>query len=139
MTSSTRTKGFTLLEIMLVVAIITVLLGLGIYKTVGHLETAREVRVQSDLLTLKMQLTMYESRNGFYPTTEQGLKALVSEPDTDPKPSHWVQLMESVPKDPWDNEYIYRCPGNRHPDKYDIFSAGKNRRPDTDDNIWPQQ
>jgi general secretion pathway protein G len=137
MSSSAKVKGFTLLEIMIVVAIIGILVSLGIYKTVGHLDTAREARVQSDLQTLKTQLAMYESRNGFYPTTDQGIKALVSEPTTDPKPAHWSQLFESVPKDPWDNDYIYRCPGTRHPDKYDVFSAGKDRTPDTADDIWP--
>ncbi|PYK31119.1 MAG: type II secretion system protein GspG [Verrucomicrobia bacterium] len=113
--SRNKPKGFTLLEIMIVVAIIGILVSLGIYKTVGHLETAREMRVQSDLQTIKTQLTLYESRNGFYPTTDQGVKALVTEPTT------------------------YRCPGTRHPDKYDVFSAGKDRTPDTADDIWPQQ
>ena len=82
--SRNKPKGFTLLEIMIVVAIIGILVSLGIYKTVGHLETAREMRVQSDLQTIKTQLTLYESRNGFYPTTDQGVKALVTEPTTEP-------------------------------------------------------
>lgn len=135
----TRRGGFTLLEIMLVVSIIIILLGMGIYKTVGHLETARETRVQTDLLNLKTQLTLYETRNGFFPTTEQGLKALVTAPTTDPKPAHWVQLYESEPKDPWENPYVYRCPGVRYPEKYDIFSAGRDRKPDTPDDVWLQQ
>ena len=83
-----------------------------------------------------MQLKMYESRNGFFPTSEQGLKALVVQPDTEPRPSQWMQLTEEVPKDPWQNEYIYRCPGVRHPDSYDLFSAGRDRKPDTGDDVW---
>jgi general secretion pathway protein G len=74
--------------------------------------------------------------NGFYPTTEQGLQALVTRPDTDPQPTRWYQLFKDVPKDPWQNTYIYRCPGIKHPDSYDLFSAGPDRKPDTSDDDW---
>ncbi|HEX3227521.1 MAG TPA: type II secretion system protein GspG, partial [Pyrinomonadaceae bacterium] len=82
------------------------------------------------------QLQLYESMNGFYPTTEQGLQALVTQPSTDPKPARWYQLFKQVPKDPWGSDYLYRCPGQRNPGTYDLYSAGPDRRADTDDDDW---
>jgi general secretion pathway protein G len=71
--------------------------------------------------------------NGFYPTTEQGLQALVTQPNTDPKPTRWYQLYKELPKDPWGSDYIYRCPGLKNPNGYDLYSAGPDRKPDTTD------
>jgi general secretion pathway protein G len=128
--------AFTLLEIMLVVCIIGLLIGMAVRYAPGKLNEARRVRVQTDLQGLKTNLMMYQAANGFYPTTEQGLKALVQMPTTDPKPRNWHQLDETVPHDPWDQEYFYRFPGKHNPKEYDIFSAGPDRSPDTEeDNI----
>ena len=129
-------QGFTLLEIMLVVTIIALLLGTAIYKLAGNVEYSRHVRVAADLQGINTQLKLYESMNGFYPTTEQGLKALVTPPETDPKPARWYQLFKDMPKDPWQSDYIYICPGIRHPDSYDLYSAGPDRKPDTPDDNW---
>jgi len=126
-------QGFTLLEIMLVVTIIALLLGTAIYKLAGNVEYSRHVRVAADIQGINTQLKLYESMNGFYPTTEQGLQALVTQPDTDPKPTRWYQLYKEVPKDPWQNDYIYRNPGLKNPNGYDLFSAGPDRKPDTAD------
>jgi general secretion pathway protein G len=128
--------AFTLLEIMLVVLIIGLLIGMALRFTGGKLDEARRVKVRGDLLQIKTNLMMYQAQNGFYPTTEQGLKALVQKPETDPKPRNWHQLDELVPRDPWDNEYFYRYPGKHNPKEYDIFSSGPDRNPDTEeDNI----
>ena len=132
-----RPNGFTLLEIMIVVTIIALLMGVAINKYVGHLTIARQERVDADASAFKVALKTYEGFNGFYPTTEQGLRALVVQPDTDPKPVRWTKQFDSLPKDPWHNEYMYRCPGSKHPDSYDLFSAGKDRQPGTDDDLWP--
>jgi general secretion pathway protein G len=121
---------------MMVVLIITLLMGAAIYKLKNNIEIARDARVETDIRGISTQLKLYESLNGFYPTTEQGLRALVVQPDTDPKPTTWKQLYDSVPKDAWHNEYVYRCPGTRHPDSYDLFSAGRDRKPDTHDDVW---
>ena len=129
-------QGFTLLEIMLVVTIIALLLGTAIYKLAGNVEYARRTRVAADVQGISTQLKLYESMNGFYPTTEQGLQALVTQPDTDPKPSRWYQLYTELPKDPWQSIYIYRCPGTKNPNGYDLFSAGKDRKADTPDDDW---
>jgi general secretion pathway protein G len=128
--------GFTLLEIMIVVTIIAVLMGAAIYKLGGNVEYARHTAVNTDVQSIGTQLKLYESMNGFYPTTEQGLQALVTQPDSDPKPSRWYQLFKESPKDPWHNNYIYRCPGTKNPGGYDLFSAGKDRLPDTADDDW---
>ncbi|HEY2615339.1 MAG TPA: type II secretion system major pseudopilin GspG [Chthoniobacterales bacterium] len=131
-----RRDGFTLLEIMLVVAIIGVLLGTAIYKLTGNLDVGRSVAVRSDIQTLKVQLKSYEAMNGFLPTTEQGLAALIAPPQTDPKPERWIQLLDKMPKDPWGSEYIYLSPGRRNPNGYDLYSAGPDRKPDTADDNW---
>jgi general secretion pathway protein G len=128
-----KEQGFTLLEIMLVVTIIALLMGAAIYKMTGSVEYSKHVKISGDIQGIGTQLKLYESMNGFYPTTEQGLQALVTQPDTDPKPSRWYQLFSEKPKDPWQNDYIYRCPGIKNPNGYDLFSAGPDRKPDTAD------
>src|SRR5258707_13945305 len=129
-------QGFTLLEIMLVVTIIGLLLTAAIFGFRGNVEYSRRVRVQGDIQGITTQLKLYESMNGFYPTTDQGLRALVSQPDSDPRPTRWYQLYKDVPKDPWQNEYIYRNPGQKNPSGYDLYSAGPDRKADTADDDW---
>jgi general secretion pathway protein G len=129
-------NAFTLLEIMIVVTIIAVLMGAAIYKLTGSVEYSKHTAVSADTQAVGTQLKLYESMNGFFPTTEQGLEALVTQPDIDPKPSRWYQLFKEVPKDPWHNNYIYRSPGVKNPNGYDLFSAGPDRKPDTADDDW---
>ena len=129
-------KGFTLLEIMLVVGIIIIILGVAVARLGNTTGIAKDMRVRADIQAINTQLKLYESMNGFVPTTEQGLKALVVQPDTEPKPSRWYQLFKEMPKDPWDNEYIYLSPGRKNPDSYDLYSAGPDRKPDTPDDKW---
>ena len=129
-------SGFTLLEIMIVVTIIALLLSAAIYKLSGNVEYARHTRIEGDIQGIGTQLKLYESMNGFYPTTEQGLQALVTQATTEPRPSRWYQLYKDLPKDPWQNPYIYRCPGLKHPESYDLYSAGPDRQPDTADDDW---
>jgi general secretion pathway protein G len=136
MTPRTAKAGFTLLEIMLVVTIIALLLGAAIYKLGGNVEYSRHVRVAADIQGISTQLKVYESMNGFFPTTEQGLQALVTQPTNDPKPTRWYQLYSQVPKDPWQNIYVYRCPGTKNPNGYDLFSPGPDHTPDTGDDDW---
>jgi general secretion pathway protein G len=128
-----HSAGYTLIEIMLVLAIIAVLLGAGIYKVIGNLDAARETRVQSDIATITTQLKTYEMENLFMPTTEQGLDALVKTPSSDPKPRRWRQLLEKVPEDPWGMPYQYRNPGVKNPNSFDLFSWGPDRKESEDD------
>ncbi|MBA3882114.1 MAG: type II secretion system major pseudopilin GspG [Chthoniobacterales bacterium] len=130
-------KGaFTLLEIMLVVMIIGLLLGTAIYKLKGNVEVSRGVAVDSSLQSIRTQLKLYESLNGFPPTTEQGLGALVAQPQNEPRPARWTQLLDGVPKDPWGKEFVYISPGRKNPNAYDLYSAGPDRTPDTADDLW---
>jgi general secretion pathway protein G len=102
----------------------------------GRSDAMRRLHVATDLQRIKMNLLMYQAKNGFYPSTEQGLKALVEKPATDPKPRNWSQLDNRVPRDPWGQEYFYRYPGKHNPKEYDLWSAGPDRNPDTEqDNI----
>jgi general secretion pathway protein G len=133
-----RESAFTLLEIMLVVTIIALLLGTAIYKLSGNVEYAKHTRVQADIQGISTQLKLYESMNGFMPTTEQGLQALVTQPSSDPRPTRWYQLYKEMPKDPWANDYIYSNPGRKNPNGFDLYSAGPDRRPDTADDDWGQ-
>jgi|ERR1700719_3131809 len=135
-TPKRKQNGFTLIEIMLVISIIVILLGVAISKLGNTTGFAKSVAVQSDIQTISTQLKLYESMNGFYPTTDQGLQALVTQPDSDPKPERWYRLFDQLPKDPWGSPYIYRCPGIKNPGGYDLFSAGPDRKPDTEDDDW---
>jgi general secretion pathway protein G len=136
MTPREKQQGFTLLEIMLVVTIIALLLGTAIYKLGGNVEYSRHVRVAADIQGINTQLKLYESMNGFFPTTDQGLQALVTQPDTDPRPTRWYQLYKEMPKDPWQNNYVYICPGMKNPNSYDLYSAGPSRKPGAGTDDW---
>ena len=131
-----RESAFTLLEIMLVVTIIALLLGAAIYQLGGNVEYAKHTRVAADIQGIGTQLKLYESMNGFYPTTEQGLQALVTQPSTEPRPTRWYQLYKQMPKDPWNNNYIYLNPGRKNSTGYDLYSAGPDRKADTTDDDW---
>jgi general secretion pathway protein G len=135
-TSRKNQSGFTLLEIMLVVGIIVIILGVAVGRLKNTTNIAKDMRVRADIQAIDTQLKLYESMNGFFPTTEQGLQALVVQPDSDPKPTRWYQLFKDLPKDPWNNDYIYLCPGKKNPDSYDLYSAGPDRKPDTADDNW---
>ena len=136
MTSRKNEKGFTLLEIMIVVSIIVILLGLAISKIGNPTAFAKTTAVRADVQAIGTQLMQYEAMNGFYPTTEQGIQALVTQPEGEPRPTRWYPFFKEVPKDPWGMPYQYRCPGIKHPDKYDLFSAGPDRIPDTADDDY---
>src|SRR5216110_2943554 len=131
-----KQQGFTLLEIMIVVGIIVILLGLVISKIGNPTGFAKQTAVRADVQAIGTQLQLYESMNGFYPTTEQGLQALVTQPQNDPRPARWYQLFKEMPTDPWGNGYIYRNPGMKNPGGYDLFSAGPDRQADTGDDDW---
>lgn len=131
-----RQAGFTLLEIMLVVTIIALLMSVAVFKLKGNVEISRAVAVQSSLQSIKTQLRLYESMNGFPPTSEQGLNALVTQPQSEPRPTRWTQLFDSLPRDPWGKEFIYISPGRKNPNGYDLYSSGPDRTPDTADDDW---
>ena len=112
---------------------------LAIYKLNQTVDYARHVRVEADIQTISTSLKMYEAMNGFCPTTEQGLQALVTLPDSEPRPTRWYRSLDQVPLDPWETQYVYRCPGIKNPAGFDLFSAGPDRVADTADDDWGQE
>ena len=131
-----KTKGgFTLLEIMLVVIIIALLGGAAVYYMGGNVGIAQDTRVKSDLQAISTQLKLYQALNGFLPTTEQGLKALVTQPTSEPKPKQWREFFTKIPQDSWNSDYHYVTPGKHNPNTFDLFSAGADRKPGTPDDI----
>lgn len=127
------TAAFTLVEIVLVIAIIAVLGASVIHLIKGNVDVAKETRVESDIKNIITQLKVYEARNLQPPTQEQGLKALVERPSVEPLPERWTQLMEELPKDPWNREYVYVYPAKRSKADYDVFSLGRDGVESNDD------
>lgn len=130
-----RDDAYTLFEIMLVLGIISVLVGSAIYLLVNNIDVAKEQRVDADFQAITTQLKTYEMMNYAFPTTDQGLEALVKRPAGDPQPRKWKQLMEIVPLDPWGNPYRYRNPGTMNPAGFDLYSWGADRK-ESDDDIF---
>lgn len=135
-TTSPR-AGFTLMEIMLVVAIIAILAGLLISKQAGLLDIGKETAAQGNMNTIKTSLMAYTIKAGNYPSSEQGLKALVTRPESEPRPLAWKKILDEVPVDPWGREFIYLNPGIKKPDGFDLYSVGKDGKPNTEDDVWP--
>ena len=131
----------TLLEIMLVVAIIAMIMAAAVAGLQGKLQFAQKTSAKADIQGLSSSLLVYQSQNGFLPSTEQGLKALVTRPDTEPRPRQWTKLAPKIPIDPWGREYIYVRPGKHNTDSYDLYSAGPDNIPDTNDDIcnWEKE
>src|ERR1700757_4004568 len=136
MRTKIKQQGFTLLEIMLVVSIIVIILGVAISKLGNTTAIAKSMRVQADVQAIKTQLQLYESMTGFFPTTEQGLQALVTQPQNDPRPTRWYQLFKESPKDPWGSDCIYSNSGLDHSGGSDFFFPGPDRQADTSDDDW---
>lgn len=130
---SSKRRAFSLIEIMLVLGIIAVLLGAVIKLTTGNLDAAKVQRVESDIQTITTQLRTYEMLNLFMPTSEQGLQALVTTPQSEPQPRQWRQLLTELAVDPWGQAYQYRNPGKHNISGFDLFSFGPDKVESADD------
>ncbi len=121
--------GFTLIEIMVVIIILGLLAGLVIPKLVGRTEEAKKTQVKLQIRNIEQALKLFKLDNGFYPSTEQGLQALVTKPEIGRIPANYRNeaYIDRVPKDPWGSEYIYVYPGERG--DYDIISYGADGIP----------
>jgi len=122
-------RGFTLIEIMVVVVILAVLGALVVPKILENVDKARVTRAQSDIRAIQTALDLYRLDNFKYPTTEQGLAALVKQP-VDPTITNYRSggYLSTVPKDPWNNPYQYISPGTDGRD-YDIITYGRDGKP----------
>jgi len=140
-----RNRGFTLIEIMVVITILGVLAALIVPRVVGRTDDARIAAAKQDIASIMQALKLYRLDNGRYPTTDQGLQALITRPTTEPVPSNWKQGgyldRSTVPSDPWGEPYKFLNPGVRG--EIDVFSLGRDRAnggepnsPDADIGSW---
>ena len=127
-------KAFTLIEILLVVVIIGALSSMVLPRLIGRSDQAKKTASQVDINTnIATALKLYDLDSGNFPTTEQGLGALLSKPSASPAPENWNgPYMERRPIDPWGRPYIYKSPGDHRPD-YDLSSMGKDGKESDDD------
>ena len=119
--------GFTLVEIMVVVVIIGILAVLIVPRVLGRSDEARVAAARHDIAAIVQSLKLYRLDNGRYPSSEQGLQALIARPQSTPVPTNWRQYLDSLPKDPWGNQYQYLSPGVHG--EIDVFSFGADGRP----------
>ncbi len=119
-------SGFTLIEIMVVVIIISILSALVAPQFFSKLDQAKEIAVQNDLKAIETQMEMYKLDNYNFPNTGEGIKALVSNTG---KRTWRGPYLKEAPLDPWDNEYQYQFPGTKNPDGFDIWSLGADGQP----------
>ncbi|MFH1892341.1 MAG: type II secretion system major pseudopilin GspG [Candidatus Zixiibacteriota bacterium] len=132
-------KGFTLMELLLVLLILAILTAMVVPRLTGRSEQARITACVSDIESnLSVVLDLYELDNGCFPTTQQGLEALVKEPETPPVPSNWrgpYIKNAKLPRDPWGNPYRFVSPGAHNTLGYDLYSVGPDGIEGTEDDI----
>ncbi len=125
------THGFTLIELMVVIVILGILVSFIAPRLMGRPDEAKQVKARVQIESLETAIKLYKLDNGIYPTTEQGLQALVEQPQTGTLPKKWRKggYLEKgkVPKDPWGNEFIYLSPGVNG--DYDIIAYGADGAP----------
>lgn len=121
-----RSKGFTLIEIMVVMVILGLLVAIVAPNIMGRSDQAKVTVAETQLSNIANALDLYRLDNSHYPSTQQGLEALVRRPSGSPEPRNWNAdgYLKSVPEDPWGNEYQYVSPGTEGP--YDLYSFGSD-------------
>ncbi len=136
-------KGFSFIELMVVVVILGILAGMIVPRYMGRTDDAKVVKAKVDIAALETSLKMYRLDNGTYPSTDQGLMALIEKPTTEPAAPNWSTNgyldKKSLPKDPWGREYLYLSPGIH--EEFDIICYGADGTPggegkNADINSW---
>lgn len=131
-TRRNKESGFTLIEVMVVVVILGILAAILVPKVMDRPDQARKTKARQDIRALEAALNLYKLDNFVYPTTDQGLEALVEQP-TSPEPPNWKAggYVDRLPKDPWNQDYLFLSPGEQG--TIDIFSTGPDQVPSEDD------
>jgi len=128
-------QGFTLIELLVVILILGLLAGIVGPRLFGHADEAKQTKARVQIENLSSALKMYKIDNGIFPSSEQGLEALVAQPQGGDIPKKWKKggylAKKQIPKDPWGNDYVYLCPGVH--DDFDITSYGADGVPGGDD------
>lgn len=127
MRTTAGSKGFTLIEVLIVIVILGVLAALIVPKVMSRPDEARIVAARQDIATIMQALKLYRLDNRKYPTMEQGLAALIVKPEVDPVPTNWKSYIERLPQDPWGAPYQYLNPGLHG--EIDVFSYGGDSKP----------
>lgn len=130
-----KQRGFSLLELMVVIVILGIIASLVVPNVMGNKEEADRQKAVVDIQQLENALDMYRLRNGFYPTSEQGLRALVEPATTEPVPRSFPEggFIRRLPRDPWGRDYQLASPGQFG--RIDVFSMGPDGIPGTDDDV----
>ncbi len=124
-----RCREFTLIELLVVIIIIGVLAGVVGPRFLGRTDQAKVSAAQQQIENFSLALDSYQLDNGHFPSTQQGLAALIKKPSGSPEPKGWrgpYLKKKEVPTDPWGNPYAYVCPGKNNPQEYDLMSYGKD-------------
>jgi len=121
-------RGFTLLELLVVIIVLGLLAGLVAPQIFGRVGEAKVTTARTQMSLVGTALDSYRLDNGAYPTTEQGLQALREKPTREPIATNWrgPYLRKEVPLDPWGRAYVYRAPGSRNPNGYDLSTLGRD-------------
>ena len=127
-------SGFTLIELLLVLVILGILAAIVVPKFSGRTEQARATAAQTQIATFGTALDQFEVDVGYYPKGRNGLNDLFTQP-RDAQSWRGPYLKNEIPKDPWQNDYVYECPGKNNPTGYDVYSMGPDGRAGTEDDI----
>lgn len=124
-----KQRGFTLIEVMVVVVILAILAAIIVPRILSRPDQARQVAAKQDIVAIENAMELYKLDNGFYPSNNQGISALVKRPTGDPTPQNWngPYIKGNIPKDPWGHAYRYKNPGS-HGNDIDIFTYGANNQ-----------
>lgn len=133
--SGARVSGFTLIELMLVLVILATLSAIVLPKFTGQSQKAKVTSARTQIAQFEVALDAFEIEVGRYPTTAEGLRALVEKPTSDADGWQQPYLKRDVPQDPWGNDYQYRYPGQYNENGYDLYSVGPDHKLGGDDDI----
>jgi general secretion pathway protein G len=132
--------AFTLIELLLVVVIIGILAAIVVPRLVGRSMDAQIAQAKGNITSFANALKLYELDNGFFPTTDQGLQALIEMPAGEPQPKKWRKYLDAaaIPLDPWGKPYVFLNPGIKDPNGFDLFCLGPDGQEGTADDIDPR-